>query len=105
MDTIEGNKLIAKFMGCELQIKDIFPYRYRVSPTLVDFSAEELIYHSSWEWLMPVWSKCYSKLIEINSTSCWFYINDMKAALIKVDIKQAWKILVASIEFIHYEQK
>lgn len=53
-NTIENNKLIAEFMGLiynEQRVKqweDENGWRY-----------EELLYHSSWDWLIPVIDKIY----------------------------------------------
>ena len=48
MDTTEGNVLINAFMNDTTIEKDVFLSRSR----------EELKYHSSWDWLMPVYHKC-----------------------------------------------
>ncbi len=77
------NKLIGDFMGWE---------RYK------DFK-----YNSSWEWLMTAWGKAYKKLLELNLSTCRFYIEDMKNALIIPDRERAYEVLVASIEFINKE--
>lgn len=68
MNTIEGNKLIAEFMG--LTPVQIFG-RYSVSKhhcTCNDTTAEKALfgfaeiakYHESWDWLMPVVEKIES---------------------------------------------
>ena len=49
----EGNKLIAEFMGFEYD---------RSLPahgggTLITFSIKDVVYHASWDWLMPVVEK------------------------------------------------
>lgn len=55
MEIIEGNKLIAEYMGAVWQKDDYDDYGYFFSdgshrPT----SAAALKYHTSWDWLMPV---------------------------------------------------
>ena len=58
METIQSNKLIAEFMGLEqwnesyYKHPNIFYSHYKESPTQVHF--ENLQYHTSWDWLMPV---------------------------------------------------
>ena len=45
MNTTDNNKLIAKFMGSNLNGLESWQYE------------EELQYHTSWDWLMPVVEK------------------------------------------------
>ncbi len=53
MNTTEGNKLIAEFMGLKIiKTEDI------TSITNVDEYCYNPRYHSSWDWLMPVVHKC-----------------------------------------------
>ena len=55
MNTIEGNKLIAEFMGFT---KTEHPTRLLMPGTKgVTIALTELFYHSSWDWLMPVVDK------------------------------------------------
>jgi len=100
----EGNKLIAEFMGLEIY-KDIFyklPIELRNAYGIrQDIPLEGLIYHESWDWLMPVVGKCFEKydLIENNSSNHQFKLND---ALIEVNINSLWRTVV---EFIKYYNK
>jgi len=66
---IEGNKLIAEFMGVKIVDNDIFYefkdvpehiWRFRIDqmPVII----QDLMYHESWDWLMPV-------IIKIHNTS------------------------------------
>lgn len=52
------NKLIAEFMGYEIIYRPNSNGFIEISDTeLCD--VDELKYHSSWDWLMPVLSKCF----------------------------------------------
>ncbi len=63
-NTTEGNQLIAEFMGGK-----IIPHNSKLTPNLYEFPesigntnthewpSEYLIYHKSWDWLMPVVQK------------------------------------------------
>jgi len=52
------NKLIAEFMGLEVLYRPNSNGFIEISDTeLCD--VDDLIYHTSWDWLMPVVSKCF----------------------------------------------
>jgi hypothetical protein len=65
----EGNKLIAEFMGWD-GIRFLIPPDYTlqdiegVESMFYDFSENEMEYHSSWDWLMPVVEKIESKIFD-----------------------------------------
>lgn len=57
-EIIEGNKLIAEFMG---YIDNGDPDGFLIDPnTNYDVNVDELKFHSSWDWLMPVVEKIQS---------------------------------------------
>ena len=78
-EIIEGNKLIAEFMGYKF-IEDWHQY-WRLSDKHL-LLENELKYHSSWDWLMPVVEKIeylYATdyilpRFEINSHICSFSV-------------------------------
>ena len=82
---MENNKLIAEFMGSNLNGLESWQYE------------DELKYHTSWDWLMPVAEKCLTtgegKIIYHGSRQ-YYVIND---ALITCNIEEVYK---AVVEFI-----
>ena len=52
MNTTENNKIIAEFMGITPNEAGV----YHVSKHK-GYSLENLLYHTSWDWLMPVMDK------------------------------------------------
>jgi len=67
---ITGNRLIAEFMGTGIKMGpgDLNGYNFPVRVVSGDFDslfesdcgfAHELLYHESWDWLMPVVEKVY----------------------------------------------
>ena len=59
METIENNKLIAEFMGLETTlthkgIKEYYKIEYNSGNW---YEHNDLQYHSSWDWLIPVIEK------------------------------------------------
>jgi len=62
MNTTEGNKLIAEFMGVKFKddeqyIKELREMRSEGIYFEQGYMSSELNYHSSWDWLMPVVEK------------------------------------------------
>ena len=55
---MEGNKLIAEFMGLKEHKGSYYLPLYNGGDWVSDV---ELDYHNSWDWLMPVISKCRSE--------------------------------------------
>lgn len=53
---VEGNRLIAEFMGIPKcgRCKDCGGYQY--SPAII-YKPADMMYHDSWDWLMPVVEK------------------------------------------------
>lgn len=92
-NTIENNRLIAKFMGLvynEQRVKqweDENGWRY-----------EELLYHSSWDWLIPVVKDI--KLLVCESE----FVYRFRGKLESFEIESVW---FAVVEFIKWynEQK
>lgn len=58
METIESNKLIAEFMGVNIiTIDDIRKNKNPYISSADGHLEDDLKYHSSWDWLMPVIEK------------------------------------------------
>lgn len=78
-EIVEGNKLIAEFMGfkpwvdfniqlgfCELNINKYSTYEDGMGHIPHACTFKELRFHSSWDWLMPVIDKIGTILFEDN---------------------------------------
>ncbi len=60
MNTTENNKLIAEFMGYEIIYRPNSNGFIEISDTeLCD--VDDMEYHTSWDWLMPVVEQCLEK--------------------------------------------
>lgn len=55
--TTENNKLIAEFMGGQKVLPNNDVYNMPTHNNLC-YGIEEMQYHTSWDWLMPVISRC-----------------------------------------------
>ena len=67
-ETLEGNKLIAKFIYDDSFIDDGDGDCYCESPNgMIDFYIEDAKYHSSWDWLMPIYTKINRYISERNN--------------------------------------
>ena len=62
----ENNKLILEFMGCTNPFNDITDATlYKIEQGT--FEINELKYHTSWDWLMPVINKIRSMIVHTKS--------------------------------------
>lgn len=59
MKTTENNKLIAEFMGLKFDKGTFYNMGYNVFSDGNLYCKNELKYHTEWNWLMPVVSKCH----------------------------------------------
>ena len=58
MDTIQGNRLIAEFMGAKMIVTDYHGINIIEFPNKSTKDLHGLQYNNSYDWLMPVWFKC-----------------------------------------------
>ena len=103
MTTTEGNKLIAEFMGWEKSPYPNTPDKlYRdddKNEKQLSIHVSQLLYHSSWDWLMPV----VQKIGEIDSE--WLadnrneFIEPLMCASIFTSIKSVWDYVVLFIQW------
>ena len=57
---MNSNKLIAEFMGWDIESLSTIPSN--LHPSNLELDNDEVLeykYHTSWDWLMPVVSKCF----------------------------------------------
>jgi hypothetical protein len=99
MDTLEGNKLIAVFMGAKLKYYNISNAPYYLMPNKQQWMPERLVYHTSWDWLMPV----VNKIICTNPTIEDAFKNTYKVVdtLMYIQIERTWKAVVVFIEWLN----
>ena len=92
---MENNKLIAEFMGYTPYEKfgDNAEYYYRGEYVKLD----EMRFHTSWDWLMPVVVKCFNE--DDSNDDLNFRLND---ALLETNIDSLYE---AVVEFINEHNK
>jgi len=109
-----NNKLIAEFMGK--------PYRQEFLEKGVGGVFEEVVlyedlqYHSSWDWLMPVVKKIKTSVIDQDetdnpynseewdkSTINYELLNNITETLVEIEIKSVYKLVVEFIK--EYNEK
>lgn len=90
MDIIEGNKLIAKFMGFSIEnIKGteiMFPpinsyYKLNTQHTFcgenISPTSDRLLFHKSWDWLMPVLEKIeVTNRVGMRENKCEIFLSE-----------------------------
>lgn len=91
----ENNKLIAGFMGINVVTED--DIRANKNPTISSYEGdlkEDLKYHSSWDWLMPVANEIIKSRDEQNTD---WDLTDLKYALCTTNIDLVYKEVVSFI--------
>jgi len=91
MNTQENNKLIAEFMGAETL------YNQLDYCTDMAFPFDDLHFHESWDWLMPVVQKCrLESRCEYDEDDNW---NEIHWSLEECNLDKTYK---AVVEFIKW---
>ena len=100
----ENNKLIAEFMGVEEAynpngndwvLKTTTPDTYGDTDILESCKCNELQYHSSWDWLMPV---VRNVLMTIELDSLYYDTEELRYNTLDCDINGAYKEVVEFIK-------
>ena len=102
MKTIEeNNKMIAEFLGYEEQTDPterwFGSFRDNNGVLHKNTNTEPLLFHSSWDWLMPVVEKCLIGEAECEKPKLIQLIYD---ALTSTDISETYK---ACVQFIKWQ--
>jgi hypothetical protein len=106
METIDGNKLIAEFMGIRrghkyLDLDVSVEYQFELL-----CSASELQFNLSWDWLMPVVEKISKNYVyyQSNDSGKWQILIDIASINIVSEnlLEAVWRAIV---EFIQWNNK
>jgi len=92
MNTQENNKLIAKFMGIAPNEAGV----YHISKHK-GYSLENLLYHTSWDWLMPIVESIFERLDSRDDSA-----NEIKKGMLVCSRNNTYK---AVVEFIKQYNK
>ena len=95
---MNDNKLIAEFMGWDIESPTTIPSNLHLSNLELDSGGVWVYkYHTSWDWLMPVIEKCLvgeaEQSEEISNTT----IKNIYEGICNQDISHAYK---SAVEFI-----
>jgi hypothetical protein len=98
MKTIEEkNRMIAEFIGMQQTSIGWFDAEeVLVLPYTSDNTFDNLLFHTSWDWLMPVVDAIYNTDIDEQATN---EIGDITHALLDVNINAVHEAVVNFIEF------
>ena len=101
MNTQENNKIIAEFMGITPNEAGV----YHVSKHK-GYSLENLLYHTSWDWLMPVVEKIESilpcdSIITIEYKDCRIPVNESGFDIVTNEETKIEAVYKAVVEFIN----
>ena len=101
MNTKEGNKLIAQFMGIQIG-KDLYSWRIGCTEPIKE---EHLNYHKEWGWIMQVVEKIAIEhslfrltIGNVNSV-CHFEDSDLRKTIEPKPIDAVWKQVINFIQW------
>lgn len=110
----QNNKLIAEFMG--LPPNPYSPHLYAINPEIIDgeLFAENwvnLLYHKSWDWMLPVCERIESHGFIVQITMClagsckiWNYKGNYFGMESNNPIEAVWNTAVQFIEWHNQQQ-
>jgi len=111
-EIIEGNMAIAKFMGAK--------YNERVGLVYLEgipmVGLDELKYHSSWDWLLPVYNKLLAtfnadrelvKAVRKNVLilNCLTTVLDASGVSLQIEISSSWLKICDVIQWYNQQNK
>lgn len=104
----EGNKIIAKFMGLPYCLSDLETDNFgdqdveRWAIFNHYYTASEMRFHTSWDWLMPVCKKAAIGEAEISKEGIHL-LESVYGAITSFDITQAFRAIVEFLEWCYKE--
>lgn len=104
VNTMEGNKIIAEFMGFihepSLDDEVLGKALWRLSDN-ENFYDSRMKYHTSWDWLMPVYDKFRCLVIdgEKNFRKRNRFVVLISDEIIRVNITEAYEKLIEAIQW------
>lgn len=98
---IETNGLIAKFVGYE-SANHAGIDKFKINNLW--WETDDLYFHKSWDWLMPVVEECISldEVYEMNNYGQ--YYNNIQDALWTINIDEVYKAVINFIKWYHNEK-
>lgn len=109
-EIIEGNKLIALFMGYKETIvhtlsgKPSYPaIQFEYEHIAVSNLAYEGKYHTSWDSLIPVYKKLKGILKQLNTDESSYFSDRLSNALLRVDISLLQEVIVDVIKWYNQQ--
>lgn len=110
MNTVEGNKIIARFMGATKSTVDADSRYLRFTEPQAGtgtyaFYPQDLKYHTSWDWLMPVVEKILNtppiKGSVLRGVFLW---ENIVSALELVSIEKVWEAVTQFTEWYNIQK-
>lgn len=98
---VEGNKLIAQFMGVKIGV-EMYSWRPGCQEPLRE---EHLNYHEAWGWLLPVWKRLRDHPFGDCYGDDFIWYNSACLAILSVDIKKAYLHIVEGIKVYNQQTK
>jgi hypothetical protein len=109
METTENNKLIAEFMGWKEQTDSTERWfgSFREPNGILhkNTAKEPLLFHTSWDWLMPVTTKAFNKACKMDLDGVIGADNHRQAIMDAHTMFDKESVYKAVVEFIKWYNK
>ena len=99
MKNIENNRLIAEFMGYNLEVVNNEEY-FTHDDMLETFLDDELHFHTDWNWLMEVMDKILNVSLKLDTMELYYDITDNIP-----NIEETYKSILEFINWYNTENK
>ena len=99
MKNIENNRLIAEFMGYNLEVVNNEEY-FTHDDMLETFLDDELHFHTDWNWLMEVMDKILNVSLKLDTMELYYDITDNIP-----NIEETYKSILEFINWFNTENK
>lgn len=98
-EILEGNKLIAEFMGYKIPNQT-----HKLNWIVYKDVFQPMLFNTSWDWLMPAIKECLNKSEE-NLADWEYYYEQIDDSFFQIEIHQTWSAVVEFIKWYNSCQK
>ena len=103
----EGTEILALFEGSSFCNDDTeaYPNGYFMFEDTGAIESKDMVYHTSYGWLMPVWVKFRDMRLYIDSSVYYFHLFECEKSICNQSISEAFRALVSAVKWFNSIEK